>query len=134
MTRRGSGECGSYATTGNTTVARRLSTTQTPRVARPSTPDTALSGRAGLLRVRPCVRPGTSRGGDRVDLARRQRRHTIKETRRNDESGGRARPRGVAEISGSADGVARLVSHQVRLEHRSGLAAFDWAVARSVLR
>jgi hypothetical protein len=39
----------------------------------------------------------------------------------------------VAEISGSADGVARLVSHQVRLEHDSGLAAFDWAVARSVL-
>ena len=34
--------------------------------------DTAPSGRAGLLRVRPCVRPGTSRGGDRVDLAKRQ--------------------------------------------------------------
>ena len=46
----------------------------------------------------------------------------IKETRRNDARGGRARRRGVAEISGSADGVARLVSHHVRVEHRSGLS------------
>ena len=32
--------------------------------------------------------------------------------------------------------TASLVSssHHVRLEHRSDLAAFDWAVARSVLR
>ena len=59
MTRRGSGECGSCATTGNTTVARRLSTTRTPRAARPSTPDTTPSGRAGLLRVRLCVRPAS---------------------------------------------------------------------------
>ena len=51
--------------------------------------------------------------------------NTIKETRRNDERGARARCRGIAEISGSADGVARLVSHQVRLEHSSSLAAFD---------
>ena len=31
----------------------------------------------------------------------------------------------MAEILGSADGVARLVPHRVRLEHRSGLAALD---------
>jgi len=30
--------------------------------------------------------------------------------------------------------TASLVPHRVRLEHRRGLAAFDWAVARSVLR
>src|SRR5262249_18879725 len=58
MTRQGSAECGSCATTGNTTVARRLSTTQTPRAARSSTPDTAPSGRAELLKVRPCVHAG----------------------------------------------------------------------------
>src|SRR5262249_10722848 len=52
MTTQGSGECGSCATTGNTTVARRLSTMQTPRAARPFTPDTAPSGRADLLKVR----------------------------------------------------------------------------------
>ena len=49
MTRQGSGECGSYVITGNTTVARRLSTTRRPRAARPSTPDTAPSERADLL-------------------------------------------------------------------------------------
>ena len=35
----------------------------------------------------------------------------------------------MAEILGSADCVARLVPHHVRLEYRSRLAAFDWAVA-----
>jgi heme-degrading monooxygenase HmoA len=67
-------------------------------------------------------------------LSRVTARNTIKETRRNDERSGRARRRGIAEIPGSANSVARLVPHRVRLEHRSGLAAFDWAVARSVLR
>src|SRR5690242_7849904 len=94
MTRQGSGECGSCATTGNTTVARRLSTTRTPRAARPFTPEAAPSGRADLLKVRPCVHPGASRGGARVALATWQGGHTIKETRRNDE---RSRRRGVAE-------------------------------------
>src|SRR4051794_30682805 len=42
MRRQGFGKCGSYVTTGNTTVVRRLSTTQTPGAASPSTPDTAL--------------------------------------------------------------------------------------------
>src|SRR5204862_6110514 len=90
------------------------------RAARPSTPDTAPSGRAGLLRVRPCVRPGTSRGGDRVDLAKRQRRHTIKETRRNDERGGQARPRGVAEIPGSARPLIMFGSNIVAVSRLSG--------------
>src|SRR5215472_9857683 len=97
MTRQGCGECGSCATTGNTTVARRLSTMQTPRAARPFTPDIAPSGRADLLKVRPYVHPSASRGGAKVALAKWQRRHTIKETRRNDERSGRARRRGVAK-------------------------------------
>ena len=50
MTRRGSGECGSCATTGNTTVARRLSITQTPGAARPSTPDRSVQEPSGLNR------------------------------------------------------------------------------------
>ena len=47
-----------------------------------------------------------------------------------DERGVQASPK----FWGSADGVARLVPHHVQLEHRSGLVAFDWAVARGVLR
>ena len=48
----------------------------------------------------------------------------------------RARPRrrGTAEIPGSANGVARLIPHRGRPEHRSVLAALDAAIARSVLR
>ena len=42
-----------------------------------------------------------------------------------DERGARHR-----EILDSANGVVRLVPHRVRLEHRSGLAAFDWAIGR----
>ena len=41
------------STTGNTTVARRHSTTRTPRAARISTPDTAPSGRPGSCEFDP---------------------------------------------------------------------------------
>ena len=74
-----SGECGSCATTGSMTVARRLSTTQTRRAARPSTADGAPSGRAdrsgiapALAQVRAAEEPGSlSRGGSDDTRSRR---------------------------------------------------------------
>src|SRR6201993_2787743 len=61
---RGSGQCGSCATTGNTTVAKLLNTTGMPRAARPSTPDIPLAAHRSLaLRdSRRCVRASKSIG------------------------------------------------------------------------
>src|SRR5436190_16082350 len=93
MTRQGSGECGSCATTGNTTVAKRLSTTPTPRGARPFTPDTAPSG--GLTYCEFVLRsprrePWSSKGRSREATATKRSRRPAEMTSAVDERGAEA--------------------------------------------
>jgi len=105
-------------------------------------PDAAPSGRAGLVRVRPCVRPGAGRGGAKVNLARRQRRHTIKETRRNDgrsdERGAEASPKFRVLLTASLVSFlimfdSNIVAVSLPSNERWLVADVQWVISANVL-
>jgi hypothetical protein len=108
---------------------------------KPLHPDTAPSGTAGLLRVRPCVRPGASREGAKVNLARRQRRHTIKETRRNDERGAEASPKFRVLLTASLvsslivfdSSIAAVSRPWIRRSLEASFAIVRWVISAYVL-
>ena len=145
MTRQGSGEYGSYATTRNTTVARRLSTTQTQRAARPSTPDNAPREGPACCEFDPALAQARaaeeSRSISRGDSDDTRSTRRIEMTSTVDERGAEASRKFqapltmslVSSLSMFGSNIAAISLHATRWSLEASFAVVLWVISACVL-